>query len=75
MVSDTISGAQFVDMMAVKMGEKDTKEEILKAFRMFDGDNGVITLATLKKVAQELGETINEEELKVKILTIASSTF
>jgi centrin-1 len=54
----------FLDLMTVKMAERDPREEILKAFRLFDDDNsGKITLKNLKRVARELGETMNEEEL------------
>mmetsp|Transcript_124075 Transcript_124075/g.185454 ORF Transcript_124075/g.185454 Transcript_124075/m.185454 type:complete len:81 (+) Transcript_124075:360-602(+) len=50
--------------MTVKMAERDPREEILKAFRLFDDDNsGRITLKNLKRVARELGETMTEEEL------------
>jgi centrin-1 len=54
----------FLDLMTVKMAERDPREEILKAFRLFDDDNsGRISLKNLKRVARELGETMTEEEL------------
>ncbi len=44
--------------------EKDSKEEILKAFRLFDDDEkGKISFRNLKRVAKELGETMTDEEL------------
>ncbi len=42
-----------------KMGERDSREEILKAFRLFDDDSsGTITFRDLKRVAKELGENL-----------------
>ena len=55
-------------MMTAKMGEKDSKEEILKAFRLFDDDDtGKITFRNLKRVAKELGENMTDEELQEMI--------
>ena len=55
-------------MMTAKMGEKDSREEILKAFRLFDDDEtGKITFRNLKRVAKELGENMTDEELQEMI--------
>lgn len=61
----TIDFNEFLEMMTAKMSERDSKEEILKAFRLFDDDEkGKISLHNLKRVAKELGETMTEDEVR-----------
>ncbi|XP_043230340.1 caltractin-like isoform X1 [Amphibalanus amphitrite] len=58
----------FLALMTSKMAEKDTKEEILKAFRLFDDDEtGKISFKNLKRVSEELGENLTDEELQEMI--------
>lgn len=54
--------------MSIKMAEKDSREEIIKAFKLFDDNcTGKITFNNLKRIALELGENIADEELQVNI--------
>jgi len=65
---DRIDFDQFLDMMTAKISDTDSREDVMKVFRLFDdGDQGCITLADLKRVADELGERLTEEELKEMI--------
>merc|ERR1719232_2090585 len=55
---------EFLDMMTQKMAERDPREEMLKAFRLFDDDEtGKISFRNLKRVAKELGENMTDDEI------------
>jgi len=60
--------ADFLDIICIKLAEKDTKDEILKAFKLFDRDQtGKITFQNLQQIAAELGEGLNDEEVQEMI--------
>lgn len=43
---------------------RDTEEEFLRSFRIFDnGETGKIGFSDLKRVAKELGENMTDEEI------------
>lgn len=64
----TVSFDQFVAMITPRMLARDPREEILKAFRLFDADEkGKIAFKDLKRVAQELGEALSDEEIQEMI--------
>lgn len=67
-VASVITYPQFVQLMSKKMSERDSREEMLKAFRLFDDDEtGKISFKNLKRVAMELGENITDAELQEMI--------
>ena len=65
---------KLIDAIAAKMSEKDSHEEMLRAFRLFDDDDtGTISFTNLKRAARELGETITDDELRDMITEADSS--
>eukprot|EP00622_Pseudochattonella_farcimen_P000091 FR734515.1.p1 GENE.FR734515.1~~FR734515.1.p1 ORF type:complete len:109 (+),score=30.05 FR734515.1:48-329(+) len=51
-------------MATPKMQSRDTREEIMKVFKLFDDDNtGSISFKNLQRVARELGENLTDDEL------------
>jgi len=64
--SPPVSG--YTDRVTHKILNRDPKDEILKAFRLFDDDEtGKISFKNLKRVAKELGERMTDEELQEMI--------
>ncbi|XP_043377645.1 centrin-2 isoform X3 [Chelonia mydas] len=63
-----ISFHDFLVVMTQKMAEKDSKEEILKAFKLFDDDETGKSLSkTLNVWPRNLGENLTDEELQEMI--------
>ena len=62
--SGSIDFPEFLTMMARKMKDTDSEEEIREAFRVFDKDgNGYISAAELRHVMTNLGEKLTDEEV------------
>ncbi|KAF2791273.1 EF-hand [Melanomma pulvis-pyrius CBS 109.77] len=63
-----LSFQSFQTLMAQRILTRDPQEEIIRAFELFDeGGKGKITLQDLRRVARELGEGLQEEELVAMI--------
>ncbi|KAF9296233.1 hypothetical protein BGZ74_010417 [Mortierella antarctica] len=60
----TIDFPEFLTMMARKMKDTDSEEEIKEAFKVFDKDgNGFISSAELRHVLTNLGERLSDAEV------------
>ena len=62
----TFGFEEFLKMTTHMTLNRDPNEEILKAFRLLDDDEtGLFSFLDLKRVANELGERMSDEELQV----------
>jgi centrin-1 len=67
-MSSTMDFNEFLRVILHKVGEKETKEEVLRAFKMFDEhDRGYISFDDLKQISQMLGQDLTDDELKEMI--------
>lgn len=71
--NEMIDFQEFLEIMIVKMSQKDTPDDIEKAFGHFEDENnkgiiiynkGKITKRSLRKVAKELEENLTEAEIE-----------
>ncbi|CAH8305761.1 unnamed protein product [Eruca vesicaria subsp. sativa] len=63
--SGAIDYDEFYYMMTAKIGERDTKEELTKAFKLIDLDNnGKISPDDIKRMAKDLGENFTDAEIR-----------
>ena len=67
---NAIDFKEFLDIMAIKMSECDKDDELSRAFEVFKDpkEGGVITLESLRRIADELGESMTNEELLEMIM-------
>lgn len=66
--SGAIDFDEFVHMMTAKIGERDSKEELMKAFHIIDQDkNGKISAPDIQRIAKELGENFTGKEIQEMI--------
>lgn len=62
--SGAIDLDEFEHMMTAKIGERDSKEELMKAFHIIDQDNnGKISAGDIKRIARELGVNFTDREI------------
>merc|ERR1712025_503372 len=63
--SGEIGYPEFLKMMTNKILNKDPKDDLLKAFRLFDEDQtGSVSFKNIKKVAKETNQTLTDDELQ-----------
>lgn len=61
---DSDNVLEFLTMMARKMKDTDSEEEIREAFKVFDRDNnGFISAAELRHVMTSIGEKLTDDEV------------
>ncbi|KAF2295351.1 hypothetical protein GH714_032640 [Hevea brasiliensis] len=62
--NETIDFPEFLNLMARKMKDTDSEEELKEAFRAFDNyHNGFISAAELRHVMTNIGEKLTDEEV------------
>ena len=55
---------EFCKIMAPRLKKADERDEVMKVFQLFDSDNqGYIRIAELKKMAEDVGENLSDQEL------------
>lgn len=59
---------EWLSLMTAKVGDKSTKAHFAKIFAMYDDERtGFLSAKNLRRVAQDLGENISEEEIQEMI--------
>ena len=58
----------FCKIMAPRLKKADERDEVMKVFQLFDSDNqGFIRITELKKMAEDVGESLSDQELQEMI--------
>ena len=61
----TIDFDEWIGLMTKKTNDKESRASLKKVFDLFDDERtGYISIKNLRRVAQEVGENISEEELQ-----------
>lgn len=56
---------EFLAVLLLKMGEKETKEEVTRAYKLFDDTNrGYVSFDDLKATSHDLGYALTDDELR-----------
>ena len=64
-IHEKVTQDEFMEIVVPRLPDRHSKEYIQKIFQYFDLENtGKITVRHLRKIAQEIGESLTEEELK-----------
>ena len=60
----TIDFGEWVTLLTKKVNDKDSRENIMKVFPLYDREGtGAVTIQSLRIVADELGENVDDAEL------------
>ncbi|KAL8105220.1 hypothetical protein AgCh_029133 [Apium graveolens] len=65
--SGAIDFDEFVYMMTAKIGERDSKDELMKAFQVIDQDKnmqGKISAADIQRISNDLGERFTDRDIQ-----------
>ena len=63
--SGTIDFGEWLSLLTKRTNDKDSRANVNKIFALFDDERtGFISIKNLRRVAQELGENVSEEELQ-----------
>lgn len=74
-ITDSLTFDEFIRIVAPIMPKRDSKEEIFRIFKLFDEDGtGKISFKNLRKIANEVGENLTDDEIKEMIKEADRST-